>query len=106
MRRGKHRKLGRESRQREVLIRSLETALIEHDKIKTTEAKAKTLSKQIDKLVSLAKKNDLPARKLLLSKVGEKAVKKLMSETAVQAKDRNGGYTKITKLLHCYDIAR
>ena len=97
MRRGKHRKFGREARLREVLYRSLATALIDHGKIKTTQAKAKSLSQYFDKLVTTAKKRDLAARRLLLSQIGEKAVKKLVSEIG-QFEARKGGYTRIIRL--------
>ncbi|MEK7121225.1 MAG: 50S ribosomal protein L17 [Patescibacteria group bacterium] len=98
MRRGKQRKFGRVSGQRTVLYRALATALIEHGKIKTTEAKAKSLSTHIAKLITLAKKQTVASRRLLLAQIGEKAVKKLMNEVAIQLKDRNGGYTKIMRL--------
>lgn len=98
MRRGKQRKFGREAGQRAVLYRALSTALIEHGKIKTTQAKAKSLSGYIDKLITLAKKQTLAARRLLLAQVGEKAVKKLMAEVAPSMSSRNGGYTKTMKL--------
>ena len=98
MRRGKQRKFGRVSGQRVVLYKALSTALIEHGRIKTTEAKAKSLSSHADKLVTLAKKQDLAARKLLLTQIGEKAVKKLMSEVAPKLEARQGGYTRIMKL--------
>lgn len=98
MRRGKQRKFGREAGQRTVLYRALSTALIEHGRIKTTEAKAKSLSGHVDKLVTLAKKQTLAARRLLLAQIGEKAVKKLMGEISPQFESRNGGYTRIMKL--------
>ncbi len=98
MRRGKQRKFGREAGQRNVLYRALSTALIEHGRIKTTEAKAKSLSGHVEKLITLSKKQTLASRRLLLTEVGEKAVKKLMSEISTQFGNRHGGYTKITKL--------
>lgn len=98
MRRGKQRKFGREAGQRGVLYRALSTALIEHGRIKTTEAKAKSLSGHIDKLITLAKKQTLATRRLLLSQIGEKAVKKLMGEISSKFELRKGGYTKIIKL--------
>lgn len=98
MRRGKHRKFGREVKQREGLYKALATALIDHGRIKTTEAKAKSLSGHIARLITLAKKQTLAARRLLLAQIGEKAVKKLIAEISPQFFDRNGGYTKISKL--------
>lgn len=100
MRRGKHLKFGRETKQRKVLYKALATALIDHGQIKTTEAKAKTLSGYIDRLITSAKKRTLAARRLLLAQLGEKAVKKLMIEISPQFLGRNGGYTKIIKLGH------
>ena len=98
MRRGKQRKFGRVSGQRTVLYRALTTALIEHGKIKTTEAKAKSLSGHMDKMVTIAKKQTLAGRRLLLGHIGEKAVKKLMAEVAPKFESRNGGYTRTVKL--------
>lgn len=98
MRRGKHRKFGRESRLREVLFRSLATALIDHGKIKTTEARAKVLSSHVSKLITKAKKHDLASRRLLTKELGQKAVKKLIAEISPQLESRKGGYTRITKL--------
>ena len=98
MRRGKQRKFGREAGQRTVLYRALSTALIEHGRIKTTEARAKSLSSHINKLITIAKKQTLAARRLLASQIGDKAVKKLMGEISSQLKDRKGGYTRINRL--------
>ena len=98
MRRGKQRKFGRVAGQREVLYKALSTALIEHGRIKTTEAKAKSLSGHVDKLITLAKKQTLASRRLLLVQVGNKAVKKLMAEIAPQFESKKGGYTRIVKL--------
>ena len=98
MRRGKQRKFGRVSGQRTVLYRALATALIEHGKIKTTEAKAKSMTSYVAKLITTAKKGDLSARKLLLTQIGEKAARKLMTDIAHTMADRNGGYTRIMNL--------
>src|SRR3989344_8017287 len=98
MRRGKQRKFGRKAGQRTVLYRALSTALIEHGRIKTTEAKAKSMTSHIAKLITTAKKGDLAARRLLLAQIGEKAARKLMTDIAPNMSDRNGGYTKIMKL--------
>ncbi len=98
MRRGKQRKFGRVSGQRVVLYRALSTALIEHGRIKTTEAKAKSLTSHIAKLITTARKGDLAARKLLLTQIGEKAARKLMTDIAPSMLSRSGGYTKIMRL--------
>ena len=98
MRRGKHRKFGRESGQRRVLYRALATALIDHGKIKTSAAKAKSLTVHIAKLITTAKKQSLAARRSILAEVGEKAARKLMSEIAPDFAKRDGGYTRILRL--------
>ncbi len=98
MRRGKHRKFGREAGQRGVLFRALSTALIEHGRIKTTEAKAKSLASYVAKLITTAKKEGLAARRLLLTQIGEKAVKKLITDVAPSMSGRKGGYTKTMRL--------
>lgn len=98
MRRGKNRKFGREKNQRKALYKALATALIENGKIKTTSAKAKSLSQYADKLVTQAKKGDLASRKLISYNLGDKAAKKLMSDISPKFKDKKGGYTKVLKL--------
>ena len=98
MRRGKNRKFGREKNQRKALYKALATALIENGKIKTTTAKAKSLSQYADKLVTQAKKGDLASRKLISYNLGDKAAKKLMSDIGPKFKDKKGGYTKVLKL--------
>ena len=98
MRRGKNRKFGREKNQRKALYKALATALIENGKIKTTTAKAKSLSKYTDKLVTQAKKGTLAARKLIGTNLGDKATKKLMTEIGPRFKDQKGGYTKVLRL--------
>jgi len=95
----KIRKLGRTRNVRKALIRSLAEALIKNGKIKTTEAKAKELRPFIEKLVTRAKKGDLAARRILISRlIGVELVKKMIDEIAPKFKDRNGGYTRIIKL--------
>jgi len=98
VRRGKHRKFARGTVQRKALYKALATALIEHGRIKTTLAKAKSLSKFTDKIVSKAKKGDLASQRLIRHYVGEKATKKLVSDIGPQFKDRSGGYTKVLRL--------
>ena len=81
-----------------MLYRALATALIEHGKIKTTEAKAKSLTSYVAKLITTAKKGDLASRRLLLTQIGEKAARKLMTDVAPLMSGRNGGYTRTMKL--------
>jgi len=100
----KHRKsvrtLGRNRNQRKALLRSLAYALIMERAIKTTEAKAKELRPMVEKLITRAKTNSLYARRILISRIGTIATKKLITEIAPLFKDRKGGYTRITKLPH------
>lgn len=98
MRRGNHRKFGRTTKPRNALYKSLTTALIEHGKIKTTQAKAKSLVREADRLVTIAKRQDLNSRRVLLGHVGEAAAKKLMTDIAKQFAERNGGYVRMIRL--------
>ncbi len=94
----KGRKFGRKTDQRKALIKSLVTALISKEKIKTTEAKAKELSSVVEKFITRAKKNNLASRKLIAKFLSPKIVKKLVDEIAPRYKERKGGYTRIMKL--------
>lgn len=98
MKRGNKRKFGRVKNQRTALYKALATALIEHGKIKTTSAKAKSLASFADKLVTKAKKGDLASGRLIRHYLGDKAAKKLMAEIGPKFKERNGGYTRILRL--------
>ena len=92
-------RLRRVSGARKALLRSLVTALFQHGQIKTTESKAKELRHVADKMISLAKRGDLHARRQAEGFVMDKAVtKKLFNEIAKKYTDRNGGYTRIIKL--------
>ena len=94
-----HSKLRRTSGPRKAVPRSLVTALFQNGRIQTTEAKAKELRKTADKMISLAKRGDLHARRQAEGFVMDKAVtKKLFNEIAKKYTDRNGGYTRIIKL--------
>ncbi len=93
-----NKKFGRERNQRIALFKSLAYSLALKGKIKTTEPKAKALRPFIEKLVSLGKKQTLASRRLLISRVGERAAKKIAGDLAQTYKDRAGGYTRITKL--------
>ncbi|MBI2068645.1 MAG: 50S ribosomal protein L17 [Candidatus Yanofskybacteria bacterium] len=98
MRRGNKRKFSRETKQRKALYKSLATALIDNGKIKTTVAKAKSLSSHFDKMVTTAKKQTLASRRALQSEVGDKAVKKLVTEIAPAFEGKKGGYTRVIRL--------
>ena len=82
-----------------LMLANLATALFEHGRITTTEAKAKRLRPLAERLITFAKKGDLHARRRVLSVVREKAVvHTLLAEIAPQYAERQGGYTRITKL--------
>ena len=92
-------KFGRSMEHRKMLMRSLVNNLILAESIRTTLPKAKEARKDAEKLVTIAKKGDLAARRLASSRVTEpKAVQKLFAEIAPAMKDRKGGYTRIVKL--------
>lgn len=92
-------KLQRDASHRKALLANLTCSLIEHRRIRTTLAKAKALRPYAEKLVTLGKRGDLHARRLAVGTLHNKGlVKKLFEEIAVASKDRNGGYTRITKL--------
>lgn len=92
-------KLKRNASQRRALLSGLACNLIEHGRIKTTLGKAKALRPVAEKLITLAKRDDLHSRRLAIAFLRQKeTVKKLFAETAPAAKDRQGGYCRITKL--------
>ncbi len=91
--------LGRKKEPREALVRSLATSFVVYEKIKTTAVKAKVLRPVVEKLITLAKEDTLHNRRLALKKLYvEGAVKKLFEVIGPKFKERNGGYTRITKL--------
>jgi large subunit ribosomal protein L17 len=100
MRHLKHgRKLGRTMAHRKALLRNLATALLEHERIITTEPKAKELRRVADKLVTLGKRGSLHARRQALQTVqSTTVVQKLFNEIAPRFAERQGGYTRILRL--------
>lgn len=94
------RKLNRNSSHRIALARSQATALFRHGRIKTTLTKAKNLQPYAEKLITTARGGDLHARRLVAREIHDRAVvAKLMDEIAPQYADRNGGYTRIYRLM-------
>lgn len=92
-------KLKRNASHRKALLSNMACSLIEHGRIKTTLGKAKALRPVAEKLITLAKRDDLHSRRLAISFLGQKdIVQKLFAETAPASKDRQGGYCRITKL--------
>lgn len=93
------RKLGRTSTHREALLRNLATSLFLYEKIITTVAKAKELRKMAERMITLAKRKDLHARRQAAEVIqDERALKKLFGTIGERYLGRNGGYTRITKL--------
>ncbi len=93
------RKLSRSTDHRMLMYRNLVTDLLEHEKIVTTEAKAKEVRGFTEKMITLGKKGNLHARRQALAfVVDEKVVAKLFGEIADSYSERTGGYTRITKL--------
>jgi len=92
-------KLGRTTAHRDSLLANQVCSLIQHQRIKTTLAKAKAVRPLAEKLLTLGKKGDIAARRRAVGYLGQKnAVKKLFEEVAPRAASRNGGYTRIIKL--------
>lgn len=96
--RKKGRQLGRQTKHRWALFRSLVTSLLEHERIETTEAKAKEIRGFTDRMITLGKEGTLPARRRALAFIRSKdVVSKLFSDVAGRFKDRQGGYTRTVK---------
>jgi len=96
----KRNKLGRDSAHRKSLLSNLSKEVIEHERIKTSQAKAKAAKPEIEKLITLAKRGDLHARRQALAALRQDkfAVHKLFDEIAPRYAERPGGYTRIVKL--------
>lgn len=95
----KGKKLGRVKRQRTALMRNLLTSLILHERIVTTEAKAKALRPKMERLVTVAKKDNLMAKQQLLKALynNQIVVKKMLQVIAPRYKERIGGYTRVVR---------
>jgi len=95
----KGRKLGRKVGNRRALLMNLASQMITHKRIKTTDAKAKELRTYIEPLITLAKKNDLHSRRMIIRKLQKKDIVNILyDEIAPLYVDRPGGYTRIVKL--------
>ena len=91
-------KLGRTSSHKEAMLRNMVTSVIKHERIRTTDTKAKELRSVAEKMITLAKRGDLHARRQVLSYVHEEeVVKNLFDNIAPKYAERNGGYTRIYK---------
>ena len=93
-------KLSRDSAHRRALLRNLCREVIEHERITTSQAKAKAVKPEVERMITLAKRGDLHARRQLLSRLGQDKfiVHKLVEEIAPRYTERPGGYTRIVKL--------
>ena len=93
-------KLSRDAAHRKALLRNLCKEVIAHERIETSQAKAKAVKPEIEKLITLAKRGDLHSRRLALSSLGQDKfiVHKLFEDVAPRYEARNGGYTRILKL--------
>lgn len=97
------RKLGRTSSHKEAMLRNMVTSIIKHERIRTTDTKAKELRKLAEKMITLGKRGSLHARRQALAVVRDKTmVSKLFGELAERYKDRAGGYTRIIKAGYRY----
>ena len=92
--------LSRDAAHRKSLLMNLSKEIIQHERIQTTEAKAKAVKPEVEKLITLAKRGDLHARRQALSALGQDkfTVYKLFDEIAPRYVARSGGYTRILKL--------
>src|SRR5512134_4202302 len=94
-------RLGRNTSHRKAMLRNMVTSLLEHEKITTPDARAKELRPVAEKLITLAKRGDLHARRQATEVVRDrKTVAKLFERIAPRYADRPGGYTRIVKLGH------
>ena len=92
-------KLGRNGTHRRALMRNLATELFRHERIETTLGKAKALRPVAEKLITLAKRGDLHARRLAGAQIqDQETLKKLFADLGVRFQDRPGGYLRILKL--------
>lgn len=90
-------KFGRKTGQRRAFTNGLASNFIQKEKIVTTEARAKMLKQKSEKLVTLAKKQNVASFRLLLSRLPKKSAEKIFYEIAPRYADRKGGYVRITK---------
>ncbi len=95
----KNRKLGRTSDQRKAMLRAMVTYLLENGQIKTTITRAKEVAPVAEKMITLAKKNDLASYRQALGFITKEDVaKKLFQELGPKYAERNGGYTRVVRI--------
>ena len=99
--RAKHRQLSRTAKHRRALLSNLATSLFRHDRIETTVAKAKELRPVAEKLITLARRGDLHARRIVERRIRDKTISsRLFKEIGPRFQARQGGYTRIIRLGH------
>jgi large subunit ribosomal protein L17 len=92
-------KLGRSSAHRRMMFRTMMTQLFKHERIRTTESKARAIRAEAERMITLARAGDVHARREILRDITDKAVvNKLVHVIGPDMKDRPGGYTRIVKL--------
>lgn len=97
--RKKGRKLNRTASHRKAMLRNMATSLFQHERVTTTEAKAKELRPYAERLITLAKRGDLHARRLAARKISDREVLgKLFDDIGPRFAERPGGYTRVLKL--------
>ena len=95
------RRLGKNSSHRKALFRNMVTSLLEHEKIQTTDAKAKELRGIAERMITLGKRGDLHARRQALAFIrNDEVTAKLFDELADRYRERPGGYTRVIKIGH------
>ncbi len=94
------RKLGRKTAPRKALFRNLIVAVIRYEQIRTTEAKAKEVRGQVEKIITLAKEGSLTSRRRIVSELPNEplVIDKLMNEIALRYGDRTSGFTRVVRL--------
>lgn len=91
-------RLGRNTSHKRALMRNLATSLILHERIQTTDSKAREIKSVVEKMITIGKRGDLHARRLAASYIISKEAVRKLFEIAPRFKDKNGGYTRTIKL--------
>lgn len=95
----KGKRLGSDASHRKAILRNMAASLLEHEKIRTTEVRAGELRPVVEKLITLAKRGDIHARRQVMAVLGDKTlVHKVFAEVGPRFAERSGGYTRIVKL--------
>lgn len=94
----KGRKLGTDASHTKAILKGLAIALLTHERIKTTEARAKEVRTLVDKVITWAKRGDVHARRLAIAALGDKDLVSRVFDDSERFEDRAGGYTRILKL--------